>query len=449
MALIRCSKCGNLASSKTANCPTCGAPTGAAAEQSAQPKAEPKVEPKVEAKAEPKVEVKTEPKVEPQPQAESAPRTLNDILRERSAQTTLADSYVEEKSEEKPTVVAPVVAPHEQAKPTNVEPTAPASGGDGGNNDYDGYDDNVIDDYEAEIVRHKRTAKGYMVCAIILLVLLIPTAFYCVTFFVKTGGMEALEEQLEIVESARRIFEDENTMLQRNAEELVTELEDLKDKNDTMMLKYQEAVVMLEQLQKEKTYNYEQLAKYKKEVATLREVMKGYLRQIDSLNTINSNLQAQNIQYKKEINTAQMRADVAEEKADELNTKVRIGSVIQASGIRMVALNGKSKEVKRIKMAERMRVDFDLTANELAEPGEKSIYVRIIGPDGYLLTSSDVILFNFEGDEMRASAVRKVDYENESVPVSIFYDGAFTKGTYSVEIYVDGRLSGSKEVYFE
>ena len=449
MALIRCSKCGNLASSKTANCPTCGAPTGVAAEQSAQPKAEPKVEPKVEAKAEPKVEVKTEPKVEPQPQAESAPRTLNDILRERSAQTTLADSYVEEKGEEKPTVVAPVVAPHEQAKPTNVEPAAPVSGGDGGNYDYDGYDDNVIDDYEAEIVRHKRTAKGYMVCAIILLVLLIPTAFYCVTFFVKTGGMEALEEQLEIVESARRIFEDENTMLQRNAEELVTELEDLKDKNDTMMLKYQEAVVMLEQLQKEKTYNYEQLAKYKKEVATLREVMKGYLRQIDSLNTINSNLQAQNIQYKKEINTAQMRADVAEEKADELNTKVRIGSVIQASGIRMVALNGKSKEVKRIKMAERMRVDFDLTANELAEPGEKSIYVRIIGPDGYLLTSSDVILFNFEGDEMRASAVRKVDYENESVPVSIFYDGAFTKGTYSVEIYVDGRLSGSKEVYFE
>ena len=441
MALIRCSNCGNLASSKTANCPSCGAPTGAAAEQKMQPTAaEPKVEPKVEAKAE-------------QTQAESAPRTLNDILRERSAQTTIADSYVEEKREEKPTVaVAPsVTTPQAESKPTNVEPVAtPVGGGDGGNYDYEGYDDNMIDDYEAEIARHKRTAKGYMICAIVLFIILIPTAFYCATFFVKTGGMQALEEKLMIVEEARRIFEDENSLLQRNAEDLVTELEGLKDKNDTMMLKYQEAVVMLEQLQKEKTYNYEQLAKYKKEVATLREVMKGYLRQIDSLNTINSNLQAQNIQYKKEINTAQLRADVAEEKADELNTKVRIGSVIQASGIRMVALNGKSKEVKRIKMAERLRVDFDLTANELAEPGEKSIYVRITGPDGYLLTSSDVILFNFEGDEMRASAVRKVDYENESVPVSIFYDGSvFTKGTYAVEIYIDGRLSGSKEAYFE
>ena len=431
MALIRCNSCGNLASSKTANCPICGAPI-ATAEQKAQPTA---AEPKVEANAAPVAE----------PKAESAPRTLNDILRERSAQTTLGDSYLDQKSEESPAqedtavVVPPVVS-------TPEAPT-PASGDNGDNGGSGDYNDNVIDDYEAEIARHKRTTNGFMLCAIIAIVLLIPAAYFSISL-----GMQkkTIEDNLEIVESARRIFEDENSMLQRNAEDLVTELEGLKDQNDTMMLKYQEAVVMLEQLQREKTYNYEQLAKYKKEVATLRNVMKGYLRQIDSLNTINSNLQAQNIQYKKEINTAQLRADVAEEKADELNTKVRIGSVIQASGIRMTALNAKSNEVKRMRLAKRLKVDFDLTANELAEPGEKSVYLRILGPDGYLLAPSEVILFSFEGDEMRASAVRKVDYENESVPVSIFYDGeTFTNGTYTVEIYVDGRLSGSKEIYFD
>ena len=428
MALIRCNSCGNLASSKTANCPICGAPI-ASAEQKAQPTA---AEPKVEANATPVVE----------PKAESAPRTLNDILRERSAQTTLGDSYLDHKSEESPakedtTVVVPPMV-------STPEAPTPAGGDNGGSGDYN---DNVIDDYEAEIARHKRTSNGFMLCAIIAIVLLIPAAYFSISL-----GMQkkTIEDNLEIVESARRIFEDENSMLQRNAEDLVTELEGLKDQNDTMMLKYQEAVVMLEQLQREKTYNYEQLAKYKKEVATLRNVMKGYLRQIDSLNTINSNLQAQNIQYKKEINTAQLRADVAEEKADELNTKVRIGSVIQASGIRMTALNAKSNEVKRMRLAKRLKVDFDLTANELAEPGEKSVYLRILGPDGYLLAPSEVILFSFEGDEMRASAVRKVDYENESVPVSIFYDGeTFTNGTYTVEIYVDGRLSGSKEIYFD
>ena len=432
MALIRCNSCGNLASSKTANCPICGAPI-ATAEQKAQPTA---AEPKVEANAAPVVE----------PKAESAPRTLNDILRERSAQTTLGDSYLDQKSEESPAkedtavVVPPVVS-------TPEAPT-PAGGDNGDNGGHDGYNDNVIDDYEAEIARHKRTSNGFMLCAIIAIVLLIPAAYFSISL-----GMQkkTIEDNLEIVESARRIFEDENSMLQRNAEDLVTELEGLKDQNDTMMLKYQEAVVMLEQLQREKTYNYEQLAKYKKEVATLRNVMKGYLRQIDSLNTINSNLQAQNIQYKKEINTAQLRADVAEEKAEELNTKVRIGSVIRTGGVRIVALNDNGKAVKRIKVASRLRVDFELTANELAEPGEKTIYVCITDPDGYVLSPADkMIPFTFEGEGLTASAMRKVSYENESVPVSIFYDGsAFQKGTYKVDIYIDGRHCGSGTTYFE
>lgn len=417
MALIRCSNCGNLASNKTANCPTCGAPTGAATEN-----AQPTVAENI---------------------AQNKPLTLNDIMRERSTQTTVADSFREEKSTEKAADTE-----HAPAKAETTPVSESLGGGEsGGNGDYDGYNDNMIDDYEAEITRHKRTANGFMLVAIVLLILLIPAAF----FSIKLGlQKKTIEENLEIVESARRIFEDENAMLQRNAEDLVTELETLKDQNDTMMVKYHEAVVMLEQLQREKTYNYEQLAKYKKEVATLRNVMKGYLRQIDSLNAINSNLQAQNIEFKKEINTANLRADVAEEKADELNTKVRIGSVIQAGGIRMVALNSNSKEVKRIKMAKRLKVDFELAPNELAEPGEKTIYIQITGPDGYMLPAAEVTVFNFEGSEMMASAKRKVDYENESVPVSIFYDGeTFTKGTYSVDIYIDGRHSGSKEVYFE
>ena len=412
MALIRCSNCGNLASSKTANCPTCGAPTGTSAPETQTTVAE--------------------------SIAETQPRTLNDIMRERSAQQTVGDSFIEEKRETTP--------PTPPAAPLNVEPQQEYTP-QNDDNGYDGYNDNMIDDFEAEIARQKRTANGFKLAAIAFLIMLIPAAYFSLTLGMKQKTIKA---NLEIVESARRIFEDENAMLQRNAEDLVTELESLKDQNDTMMVKYHEAVVMLEQLQKEKTYNYEQLAKYKKEVTTLRNVMKGYLRQIDSLNTINSNLQAQNVAYKKEINTANLRADVAEEKADELNTKVRIGSVIQAGGIRMAALNANSKEVKRIKMAKRLKVDFELAPNELAEPGEKTIYIRITGPDGYMLPASEVTVFNFEGSEMMASAKRKVDYENESVPVSIFYDGeAFAKGTYAVEIYIDGRMSGSKEVYFE
>ena len=405
MALIRCEKCGNPVSSKSKACPICGAPVASETQTTQTPVMNERVE--------------------------SSPKTLNDIIAERNAQRTLNDAH---------TTTEDVQA---EAKPTTNVVPAPESKGEGVS-----YADNAhIDDLEDEIERNSRSIKGLKTMLLFAVILLIPAAYFSISYVVKYSS---IKEDYAIVESARQLFEEQNALLQRDAESLVSELKELKDRNDTMMVKYQEAVTMLEQLQREKTYNYNQLAKYKKEVETLRGVMKGYLRQIDSLNTINSNLQAQNVAYQKEITTAQLRADVAEERADELGTKVRIGSVIRASGIRIVALSDSSKEVRRVKQAARLRVDLELTANELAEPGEKSIYICITAPDGYVLSPEDMILFNFEGDEMVASAVRKVDYENQSVPVSIFYDGShFEKGTYRVDIYIDGRHSGSQETYFE
>ena len=412
MALIRCSKCGNLASSRAKACPICGEPIAAEVASTL---------------------------------AESAPqpKTLNDILAEQQRMRTLNDRLSDD------TAAEPAAEPKAAAEQTSApEPTPYAQriAEPIATETERGYDPQ-IEDYEAELVARERSIKGFRTALIIAIILLIPSLYFTVTWGLKA---KSIAEDYAIVESARMLFEEQNAMLQHDAESLVTELQQLKDKNDTMMMKYQEAVVMLEQLQKEKTYNYEQLARYKKEVNTLRGVMKGYLRQIDSLNTINNSLQAQNVAYKKEINTAKMRADVAEERADELGTKVRIGAVIRTSAIRTVALNDRNKEVKRIKQATRLRVDFELTANELAEPGEKSIYICITGPDGYVLSPADLILFQFEGDEMAASAMRKVDYANESVPVSIFYDGmAFVRGTYKIDIYIDGKHSGSQETYFE
>lgn len=412
MALVRCKGCGNPVSTKSKACPICGEPLAA----------------------------ESAPTTIADSAVESQPKTLNDIIAERQREQTLNDVHTE-------AVETPKVEAAAEDSASECEVVAPVAYDVPAHEESHYAGDADVDDLMAEIERSNRSLKGYKMIALMLFVLLIPAAYFGVTYGLK---YKTIEGDYAIVESARQLFEEQNSMLQRDAESLVTELESLKDQNDTMMVKYQEAVVMLEQLQKEKTYNYNQLAKYKREVETLRGVMKGYLKQIDSLNTINSSLQAQNVAYKKEISTAQLRADVAEEKADELNTKVRIGAVIRASGIRMVALSDKSKEVRRIKMAKRLRVDFELTANELAEPGEKSIYICITPPDGYVLSSNEVIAFNFEGTEMMASAMRKVDYENQSVPVSIFYDGAaFEKGTYKVDIYIDGRHSGSQEVYFE
>ena len=408
-------------SSQQTRCPFCGAPVNEASESVA----------KVQGGA-----TVNEQSAAPQ-------RTLNDILAERQAQaqTTINDTHTTPEPQAEP---APALRVEPKSEPKSEPTPAPTPIYDGG---YD-REERLMDDYEAEVTRYKRSSAGFLTLAAVLLILLIPLTIFAVKNY---GKVKTIEQDYALLESARRLFEEQNTLLQRDAETLVKELEEYKGRNDTMMQRYQEAVVMLEQLQKEKTYSYNQLAKYRKEVDMLKGVMKGYIRKIDSLNDINTNLKAMNVEYEKERKSFKERAEKAEEKADELSTKVRIGSVIRTGGVRIVALNDNSKPVKRIKVASRLRVDFELTANELAEPGEKTIYVCITNPEGYVLSpASKMIPFTFEGESRAASAVRKVSYENQSVPVSVFYDGeAFEKGTYTVDIYVDGRHCGSGSTYFE
>mgnify|MGYP001094434137 FL=1 len=229
------------------------------------------------------------------------------------------------------------------------------------------------------------------------------------------------------------------------------DFDDLQLSNDTLSLQMgierQRADSLMQRLKQERSWSLAKIKQYEKEVGTLRTIMRGYLHQIDSLNTLNKKLIDENVSYRKEITTAQMRAEMAEEKAQELNNKVRQGSVINARGIRMVALNARSKEVSRIKNAERLRVDFTLTANALATPGEKTIYVRILSPDGYVLSSESVPTFEFEGERLSYSASRDVDYQNEDLNIGIFYTGSgVTAGTYQVQIYCDGFLIGSTEL---
>ena len=235
--------------------------------------------------------------------------------------------------------------------------------------------------------------------------------------------------------------------IQSDLGHLIEEYDNLQISNDTMALKLEEANKLMEELKRERSWNLAKIKQYEKEVGTLRTVMKGYLRQIDSLNQLNKKLIDENVGYRKEISSITLRAEVAEEKAAELNNIVRQGSVLRARDISLVALNERGKDISRIKNAARLRADFVLSANELANPGERTIYLRIISPDGYPLSTESVPTFEFEGERLTYSASRDVDYQNEDLGVGIYYAGrGFTAGTYAVQIYCDGYLIGSTEV---
>ena len=204
----------------------------------------------------------------------------------------------------------------------------------------------------------------------------------------------------------------------------------------------------MEQLKQERRWNYAKIKQYEKEVGTLRTIMKGYVRQIDSLNTLNKKLIKENVGYRKEISSAKLRAEMAEEKAAELDNKVKIGAVLRARDIRLAALNDRGNPVSRIKNAARLRVDFVLSANELAAPGNKAIYVRISSPDGYVLTTEAMPTFEFEGERLSYSAMREVDYDpGQDLEVGIYYNSSgFAAGAYKIQLYCEGQLIGQNDI---
>ena len=304
-------------------------------------------------------------------------------------------------------------------------------------NEYDNdarYDDEYgYDDQQADV--DNKAVRGYRIVIIIMAVILVALS---VVYF----NMHR-EQQQEYV-----LLEEDRTRIQGDLDSLIVSFDDLQIKNDSMAANLEEANKLVDQLKNERRLNYAKIRAYEKEVGTLKTIMQSYLRQIDSLNKVNTKLSKENISYKKQISTERLRADMAEERAEELTNKVRVGSVIRVRSIGMEALNAKSNPISRVKNAARLRVNCVMSANELAEPGNKTVYVCVTSPEGYLISTPNATSFTFEGEQKLYSSCREVDYKaTQDLPVAIYIDGTnFTAGTYKVEIYIDGRLSGANEV---
>jgi len=306
-----------------------------------------------------------------------------------------------------------------------------------------GYDpsDFEDDDYRTTEGDATKSIRGYRIVIVILSVILVAlSALYF-----------SIHRQQMI----------DNELLQADRDSIASDLGHLMDDYDNLQIandtisanlttERQRADSLMERLRKERSWNLAKIKQYEKEVGTLRTIMRGYIKQIDSLNTLNKQLIEQNVSYRKEITSAQLRADMAEEKAAELDNKVRVGSVIRARDIRLAALNDKSKPVSRIKNARRLRVDFVLSANDLAAPGNKAIYVRITSPDGYVLTTDAAPTFEFEGERLPYSAMREVDYQNQDLEVGIYFNSTgFTSGAYRIQLYCEGRAIGAAEAFMK
>lgn len=297
-------------------------------------------------------------------------------------------------------------------------------------NDYD------YNDYPQQ--ESASSVKGLKIAIIILLAVLAVISFF---FWRQVQELKQSEEGLT----------EERDTLTNRLTVLLGEMGDLKVDNDTMNVALMQqrhiADSLLDRLKKERSWNYSKIRKYERELGTLRTAMQGFVRQIDSLNRLNQQLVGENLRYRREMSSLRLRTEAAEEMTQELNNKVKRGSQLRAREVALLAYNKRNKLVNRAKQTERLVTEFVLAANDLAIPGERTVYVRIITPDADILGSPDGGRFTFAGESIPYSAKRAVDYQGEDLPVSIYYDttGLYA-GQYTVMVYVDGQMIGQSDV---
>jgi hypothetical protein len=260
-----------------------------------------------------------------------------------------------------------------------------------------------------------------------------------------TQNQENENLQLELDEVS-----EEKNEVESELEEMLQQYEDLKTDNEEVNAKLEEEQKKIENLIAElKTVKRGERYKIKKleaETETLKRIMKGYIRQIDSLNTMNQELTAENIQVKKQYETKVEETKELETVRDSLTSKVKQAAVLQTYSTSAEPLNRWGRDTQRAGWVKKIRVCFHVAANDISYSGMRAFYIRIADPDGNILTDAQSGLFSYDGKNIAFSGKRDFNYTGEDAQMCIFWNGEdvenLKEGMYSVDIYCDGNKIG-------
>ena len=208
---------------------------------------------------------------------------------------------------------------------------------------------------------------------------------------------------------------------------------------------------LLEELKKVKSDDAREITRLKKELATVRAVLRDYVMQIDSLNRLNENLKRENTRVTAELEQrTQQVVGLSSEKAS-LSEKVAIAAQLDATNISLTLLDKKDRAMKKPKLKDcrKMQVTFTITRNVTASNGNRTVYVRIQNPGGNVLGGGGT--FPFENRDIECSARKVVEYTGEETNVSVYWPVTqmLENGQYRVSIFADGHMIGSRTFNFE
>jgi hypothetical protein len=260
------------------------------------------------------------------------------------------------------------------------------------------------------------------------------------------------KETIVYIDREKKTIMDERDVLTIELEEMKMSYDTLQTDNAEMSAKIAEQQSQIENLiKKSKNKDYD-LKKLRAEAETLREIMKGYIHQIDSLQQANDRLFAEKEAEANRANQAEERGKALESDLNTTKDMVSKGSVLSTgefsnTGINLRS-NGKQTDTDKASRSEMLKSCFTVRKNPIVKPGTKNVYLRIIGPDGKVLPGRNSGAVMVDGKSEAASVSREIDYQNQDTDVCVYYtaQGELKKGSYKIYVYENNMLIGQSEL---
>ena len=205
---------------------------------------------------------------------------------------------------------------------------------------------------------------------------------------------------------------------------------------------------LLAELKRTKSSDAREIARLKRELATVRAVLRSYVIQIDSLNQANGRLTAENTRVKGQYEEATRQIEGLNTEKASLSEQVAIASQLDANGIQMHLLNKNNKAKDKISKARTVPVNFNIAKNVTAKTGMKTVYVRIMSPAGNIIGGG--VSFPYENKTLAGTMKKTIEYNGGETAVSLYVPVSQTlsAGTYQVSVFAEGNMIGSKNFMF-
>lgn len=243
----------------------------------------------------------------------------------------------------------------------------------------------------------------------------------------------------------------EKEEVEKEFEELTTEFDGYTSniKNDSIfkLLEKEKMKVqqLLDELRVTKSTNTRRIAQLKGELATVRKVMVHYVNQIDSLNAENKELKTENKEVRRKYQEASQTVEQLSKEKETLHEVVNRASKLEVSSFSMIPLSNRNRKVGIFSQIANLQFNYTIAKNITAQPGNKTIYLRIMRPDDEVLTKSPANVFPFENKEISYSSKKDFEYEGEAINDVMYWkvEEIIQKGNYRADFFLDGSRVGS------